>query len=114
MLRTPADQLLGARDIELVVRVGLIDHPRLHKRVLVEHVFLHPLAALRQCLRNFARLPVLVMYQSAKALLQIAIAERLCLADQQRDFVGQRRAPVDHAQHRIDHVVNVQVRLPGT
>jgi hypothetical protein len=121
--RLPAEQVPRPGDVEGVVIVGHVDHERPDERLLalidrIRHdrlrQLLKPGAGPRQCLRHGDRGPfVLAVHQAADRLLERAVADRVRLANQDRDVVRQALAPIDHPAEAIDHVVPVDEGLAG-
>jgi Transposase DDE domain len=67
--RLPAEKRAGARDVERIMVVRQIDHPRLEEWVGVGQQVLEPAAKLGQCLGNAIRLPVLAVKLAADGAL---------------------------------------------
>ena len=111
MPRLPTEQLPRARDVDLVVIVGVLDHPRLDVGVLVEHLRLDPCSGLGDALRQGERAPVLAVDEAPDAFLHLFVGRRLFLADQKDRLVGKLRAPIHGAHDGVDKIVLVQVRL---
>ena len=109
--RLPAEQFASARNINLVVVVGVLDHPRLDVGVLVQHLGLEPRSSFGQTLRQRQRSPFLVVNEPSDPLLHLLVGKRLLLADQQHRLVGKLRAAVDGSDHCVDEIVPVQIGL---
>ncbi len=80
MLGLPSEQIPCASNIEFVVVIGDVDHPRSDKRVLVENLPFNPGAGPRERFRDRARFPILIMNQAAKVTLELTKTERFGLA----------------------------------
>ena len=109
--RLPTQQLPRARDVDLVVIVGVLDHPRLDVGVLVEHLRLDPCSCLGEALRKGERAPVLAVDEAPYAFLHFFVGRRFFLADQKDRLVGKLRAPIHGAHDGVDKIFLVQVRL---
>ena len=86
MLRLPAEQLAGTRDVDGIMVVGDIHLPGPDEGIFAENVVLNPGAGLREGLRYLPRLPRLAVNQAADFDLQIAVAHDLRLPQQECEF----------------------------
>ena len=109
-LRLPIEQRAGARDVEGVVVVGPIDHPRLDELLPGEKA-MRPGARLGDQPGDALRLRGLLVQQAHERVLQLVVAERVRFADQDRGLRRQLRAPRDGALDGVDHVVQVDEGL---
>jgi hypothetical protein len=113
-LRLPSEQLAGARDVERIVVVRAIDHPRLDERLLAGEVIQHPGARLRQRRQrggDLDGLHRLAVDQPRERVLELVVAQRLRLAEQQRELRWQLRASLDDPFDGVDEIVHVQESL---
>jgi hypothetical protein len=114
MPRRPVEKRAGASDVELVMIVGEVDHPRLHEGVLVEGILLHPGARLSDRLRHRTHGPGLAVDQPADAPLEVFIARGLLLPEQDRALLGQAVAAHDDPLDSVSKIFQMEIRLsPG-
>jgi hypothetical protein len=120
MLRMPAQQVLGARDVEFVVVVGQRHHEGLDERFLaavdrvgdhILHPVLQPGAGGGHGLRDLPRFPGLAVHQPSDQVLQCFIAFGDRLTDEDRGLFRQLRAPVDRGAEGARDIVLVHERL---
>ena len=112
MLWLPANEAPGARDVEFVVVVRNVNHPRLDEGILVEDLALDPSSGPGQRLRNRPRLPILVVNEPRHLALNLVKAECLRLSQKQRQLRRQILAPLHDREQRVGQVVQMQKRLP--
>jgi len=86
VLRLPAEQLAGTRDVDGIMVVGDIHHPGPDEQIFAENIVLNPGAGFGEGLRYLPRLPRLAVNQAADFGLQIAVAHDLRLPEQQCEF----------------------------
>src|SRR5262249_50089605 len=113
MLRLPAEQLVGAADVDGIVVVGDVNHPRANEGILAENIVLNPCAGLGENLRNSPCLPRLAANKAADLGLQNAIAHDLRLPEQQGELRGELLAPLDQPRYGVSQIIKMQEGLPG-
>jgi hypothetical protein len=119
--RLPAQKLAGAGDVERIVVVGPVDHERPDEWLFalidrVRHDRLRQLLELGpgpgERFRDGNHRPlVLAMDHPGDFFLQLTVARRVRLADEDRHVVRQPLAPLDRPAKGIDHVILVDERL---
>ena len=84
MLRLPAKQLAGSGNIDRIVIVGDVNHPRPDEGLLAKHIRLDPGSRLGEWLRYLPCLPLAAAEQSPDLRLQLAVTHDLGLAEEER------------------------------
>ena len=94
-----------------VVIVRDIDHPWPDEGLVDDDFLLDPGTGLGERLRDFPGLPWLAVNEATHLFLQLSVAHDVGFAHKQRQFRGQRVAPVDKPLHRVREIFEVQRRL---
>lgn len=113
MGRRPAQEVAGAADVEDVVVVALVDHPRFHELVLAQGFALKPGARLGDRLRDAKGGPVLPVQRLSDDVLDLAVAQGFRLADENGNLLRQRGASIDRTIHYFGQVLHMDEGLPG-
>ena len=108
----PVKQVAGARDVECVVVVGAVDHPRFDESFLAGDLILQPGAELGHRCRNAVRFVRLTADQPHECVLQFVVAQRLGLTDQDRSLRRQLGAAINGALDGINYILKMDVGLP--
>ena len=107
----PIKKLPRAADIEDIMVVARLDHPRLDFAVLAQKLVLHPGTCLGDRLWNPKRVPALPAQRAADDVLDFGIAKRFRLADEQRQFDRQLIPAVDQPRDRIGQILEMDEGL---
>ena len=91
--------------------VSQIDHPRLDERDGARQHVLEPGAELGQCLGNAIRLPFFAVKLAADGALELVVAERFRLADEQRRHLRQLLAMFDGEHQRLNQILQMHEGL---
>ena len=113
MLRRPVQPFPRIAEIEFVVVVRNVHHPRPDESLFAKHFVFDPGAGLGEALRHRARRPVLIVDQASKRLLQFAIGHHVIFAEKNRPFTGKLAPPVDDALDPVEQILKVQIWLSG-
>lgn len=95
MLGLPAEEIAGAGDVELVIRIGVIDHPWTDESVLLQDFVLHPGPGPGERLGYLARLPFLIVDQFRGRALYLVETQRLKLPEEEYRIWRQLFAAID-------------------
>ena len=109
--RCPAEQFAGAGDVERVMVVGPVDHPRLDERRLPKHVVLGPGTGFGDERGDIVGFVGLVVDQPKQGMLQFVIVDRLRLADKNDRFGRERCTPLHRSLDGIDGIIHMDERL---
>jgi len=107
----PLEHGAGARDVERVVVVGPVDHPRLDEGILAWHHPLNPGANLGDRPRDIVRFPGIAVQQPRKRVLQFVVAEGLRFTDQDRNLSWHLSATFYGVLDGVDRIVQMNERL---